>query len=184
MNRIVLVLVALVITVPAVIKSRPSVHYSTPPAFFVYPFPASGITVMVEGDVRHPGIYVISANVMTDSAIVLAKPLQSPGDRGREEIAKLPLINGSTVHVTKKFNNSLVITVGSIPTAQRMILGIPLDIHNMNTADFDRLPGIGPVLASRIVKYRQFNGGKLEPVDLLSVTGIGCKKYNVLKKYF
>jgi len=139
---------------------------------------------MVEGDVRHPGIYVLDANIVTDGAIALAEPVRSPEGWEPEGIGKLPLTNGSAVHVTKKSNNSLVITVGLIPTAQRIILGIPLDIHNMDTDDFDRLPGIGPVLADRIVKYRQINGGKLKPVDLLSVSGIGEKKYSVLKKYF
>lgn len=182
MNRIIVVVVALVVTIPSILKSRPSVHYPTPPAFSVCP--SSVAVVMVQGDVRHPGIYVVGANAMADCVMALAEPVRSPEGWEPEGIGKLPLINGSVIHVTKKQNNSAIITVRSIPTAQRMILGIPLDIHNMGTGDFDRLPGIGPVLADRIVKYRQINGGKLRPVDLLSISGIGEKKYSVLKKYF
>jgi competence protein ComEA len=184
MNRIIVIIVALVVTIPTVLKGRLSVHYPAPPAFFVYSYPSSGTTVMIEGDVRHPGVYVVGANIVTDGAIALAEPVRRPEVWEPEGAGKLPLASGSFAYVTQKPNNSAVITVGSIPTAQRMILGIPLDIHSMNTADFDRLPGIGPVLADRIVKYRQFNGGRLKPLDLLSVSGIGEKKYNVLKKYF
>ena len=47
---------------------------------------------------------------------------------------------------------------------------------NINTADVDQLdtlPGIGPVLAQRIVDYRGANGPFAAPEDLLGVEGIG-----------
>ena len=50
---------------------------------------------------------------------------------------------------------------------------------NLNTADVERLqclPGIGPVLAQRIVDYRDSIGHYEKPEDLLGVAGIGEKK--------
>jgi len=182
MRRVIVLIVALIVTIPTILKSRQSVHYVTPPAFSVYT--SSGTMVMIDGDVRHPGIYVMGANIMTDSAIALAEPTHSLEINRVKAVARLPLSNGSALHVAKNANNSLTITVGSIPTAQRMTLGIPLDIQTMNKDDFDRLPGIGPVLADRIIQYRQNNGGKLKLEDLLSVSGIGEKKYIALKKFF
>ena len=47
---------------------------------------------------------------------------------------------------------------------------------NINTADAERLdtlPGIGPVLAQRIVDYRETNGPFAAPEELLGVEGIG-----------
>ena len=47
---------------------------------------------------------------------------------------------------------------------------------NINTADeteLQRLPGIGPVLAQRIVAWRTENGTFEVPEDLLAVEGIG-----------
>ncbi len=182
MSRVIILIVALIVTIPTIFKSRRSVHYATQSVFSVYT--SSGTMVMIDGDVCHPGVYVMGANIMTDSAITLAEPAHSQEINGVKAVARLPLSNGSVLHVTKKANNSLAITVGSIPTAQRMILGIPLDIQTMNKNDFDRLPGIGPVLADRIIQYRQNNGGKLKLEDLLSVSGIGEKKYSALKKFF
>jgi competence protein ComEA len=54
----------------------------------------------------------------------------------------------------------------------------------LNEADFDRLPGVGPALAKRIVEYRQNNGGILRVEDLLAIEGIGEKKYQQLHGYF
>ena len=47
---------------------------------------------------------------------------------------------------------------------------------NVNTAsesELDRLPGIGQVLASRIVEYRKSNGRFTKCEELLEVKGIG-----------
>ena len=50
------------------------------------------------------------------------------------------------------------------------------DKVNINTADadeLDALPGIGPVLAQRIIDWRTANGPFTSPEDLLQVSGIG-----------
>ena len=47
---------------------------------------------------------------------------------------------------------------------------------NINTADIEQLqllPGIGPVLAQRIVDWREENGDYVIAEDLLAVEGIG-----------
>jgi competence protein ComEA len=68
--------------------------------------------------------------------------------------------------------------------SERITLGIPLDISVMNEVDFDKLPGIGPALAQRIIEFRQNNGGVLRVTDLAFIEGIGEKKYRKIKEYF
>jgi comEA protein len=60
----------------------------------------------------------------------------------------------------------------------------PAVVININTAtaeQLDSLPGVGAKLASRIVDYRQKNGGFKKVEDLMNVQGIGEKNFLKLK---
>jgi len=57
---------------------------------------------------------------------------------------------------------------------------------NLNTAtaeDLQMIPGIGPVLAERIVTYRQENGDFLAINELKNVQGIGDKTLRSIQDY-
>lgn len=59
-------------------------------------------------------------------------------------------------------------------------------IIDINTADEDvlsLLPGIGEVLANRIVEYREKNGPFKDVRDLLNIPGIGETKLNGIIDY-
>ncbi len=55
-----------------------------------------------------------------------------------------------------------------------------LDINNASSEALQDLPGIGPVLAQRIVAARPFQSAD----ELQRVPGIGAKKYELLRSYF
>ena len=60
----------------------------------------------------------------------------------------------------------------------------PAPLVNLNTAtaaDFEKLPGIGPAMAIRIVEYRQKNGNFKKVEELMNVQGIGEKTFLRLK---
>ena len=55
----------------------------------------------------------------------------------------------------------------------------PAFLINVNTASadlLDSLPGIGPVIAQRIVDYRKQNGPFTSKMDLINVEGLGKAK--------
>jgi competence protein ComEA len=58
-----------------------------------------------------------------------------------------------------------------------------LDINRATTADFEKLPGIGPELARRIVTYRKEHGAFRRVEDLLAIRGMGEKKWRTLRPY-
>jgi comEA protein len=56
----------------------------------------------------------------------------------------------------------------------------------LNTADqieLERIPGIGPVMARRILSYRQSKGRFHSVDELLNVKGIGPKKLQKIRPY-
>jgi competence protein ComEA len=56
-----------------------------------------------------------------------------------------------------------------------------VDLNHATVEELDRLPGIGPVLAARIVAQRTERGGFRRPEDLLGVRGIGPRLYDKLR---
>ena len=58
----------------------------------------------------------------------------------------------------------------------------PVDLNRATAADLDALPGIGPVLAQRIVDYRQEQGPFTSVDQLDDVPGIGPALFAQLKK--
>jgi competence protein ComEA len=59
----------------------------------------------------------------------------------------------------------------------------PVDLNRATAADFDQLPGVGPVLAKRMVDYRKSVGRFYAVEDLRGVKGIGKKKLEQLKPF-
>ncbi len=57
---------------------------------------------------------------------------------------------------------------------------------NVNTASVDQLsllPRVGPSVAARIVEFREQNGKFKKPEDLLLVSGIGDRTFDLIRPY-
>ena len=57
----------------------------------------------------------------------------------------------------------------------------PVNINQATMKELEALPGIGPVLAQRIIEKRNRVGKFSSPEDLLKVSGIGPKKLAKIK---
>ena len=58
-----------------------------------------------------------------------------------------------------------------------------VDVNTAGVAELERLPGVGPTLAQRIVAYRTAHGPFQAPEELSRVQGIGPKTYQALEDY-
>lgn len=95
------------------------------------------------------------------------------------------LTGNSNAASDKKEVISSTDTAKSTKAAKGAKKEIPHDV-NINTADKElltRLPGIGPVTADIIIKYRKDNGQFGSIDELTKVKGIGNKTLEKLKPY-
>jgi competence ComEA-like helix-hairpin-helix protein len=58
-----------------------------------------------------------------------------------------------------------------------------IELNSADTFELQRLRGIGPSFAKRIIKYRERLGGYLEKSQLLEIFGMDTAKYNGIKEH-
>ena len=58
-----------------------------------------------------------------------------------------------------------------------------VNVNSASAAELERLPGVGPSLAARIVEHRTKNGNFQKTEDLMLVKGIGEKSFERIKPY-
>ena len=65
----------------------------------------------------------------------------------------------------------------------QLLIGKKIDLNTASAIELELLPGIGPVLASRIIEDREQNGYFSDPSSLDRVPGIGPKILEKLAPY-
>jgi competence protein ComEA len=125
----------------------------------VTPSAASGtVVVHVAGAVRKPGLVTLPAGARVADAIDKAGGARSPRYLASVNLARL-LVDGEQILLGQ--------SVGSGAGAGRVSLG------TASATELEQLPGVGPVLAQRIVQWRTEHGPFRGIDDLSDVSGVG-----------
>ena len=135
--------------------------------------PINPVFVEVTGAAAYPGVYEFPAPPTLPQVWRKARgPEPAPE-------ADLKLASGSRVDLAADGRY----TIGRMNGPRLMTLGLAIDLNLASKEDLEALPGIGPVLAGRIVDYRQRRGPFKNIDDLENVSGIGPKKLALIKPY-
>jgi competence protein ComEA len=141
------------------------------------------IKVYVTGAVKYPGVYSLQENDRMHQAIELAGGALEEAELKFLDMARL-LVDGETILIPLKGE----VSENQVVTGVNNSLGSSSQSSgkvNINTASVqemaDKLDGIGPSLAQRIVDYRNSNGMFKNIEEIKNVSGIGDKRFEAIK---
>lgn len=131
------------------------------------------LVVYVSGAVAHPDVYTLAENSRLKDALLAAGGARPDADVSALNLA-MPLHDGQEVHVPAQGEVPAPASVAAPPgvTAPPGV-ATPLNVNTAAAAELEALPGIGPVLAQRIVEDREANGPYASLEQLARVRGIG-----------
>jgi competence protein ComEA len=134
------------------------------------------VRVHVVGQVRHPGVVTLPSGARVEDALRAAGGATAKADLVRVNLAR-PVVDGEQIVVPKPGEPVTgAAAVGGAPawTGSGVSTG-PVDLNTAGLAELDALPGVGPVLAQRILDWRTQNGRFSTVDELGEVSGIGEK---------
>lgn len=138
--------------------------------------------IQIEGAVVYPGVYSVPPGSRLKDALQAAGGTLAEADLRSLNLARL-LTDGERIDVPYKAGFSPLVentptsqSPSTQPSASTTPQSTPITLLNINYAtqeELEKLPGIGPVLAQRIIEYRETYGPFTDIEELLNVEGIG-----------
>lgn len=174
-------------------------------AYLQKPVSSREIVVYVAGAVEKPGLVRLAADARLDDALKQVSPLpeanlesMNPAEKLKDgqkvnvpfkalPISQESMVGGNSVsagsvgtpaNVNPTLNSKPTLNSNPTPAASSPALASgKININTAGVAELDKLSGVGPVLAERILQYRSEHGPFARAEDLENVSGIGPKIY-------
>jgi competence protein ComEA len=144
------------------------------------------VTVHVVGQVLKPGLVRLPAGSRVADAVAKAGGARPDADLAAINLARV-VADGEQLRVPKPGE----VVVGGPPAASGLGSGPSgagpaqggglVSLNSATVAELDALPGVGPVLAQRIIDWRTEHGRFASVDELGEVSGIGEKVFAQLK---
>ncbi|MGC8484844.1 MAG: ComEA family DNA-binding protein [Candidatus Baltobacteraceae bacterium] len=154
------------------------------------PVPPARLLVDVAGAVAHPGLYRFPPGQRADAALAAAGGALPGADLDRVDLAA-PLVDGEEVLVPKigaPARRGRTLRLPRSAKSKRAkkgaaLLGSRVDLNGAGAATLAEVPGIGPILAERIIAVRR-RDGPFDALDqLLDVAGMSPSRLEQARPY-
>lgn len=152
---------------PVEVAAAPSGGTASAPAS-ASPSPEVVVLVDVAGWVHRPGVYEFTEGARVIDAIDAAGGARSGALLEALNLAA-PLTDGIQILVPREGQES----VAPAPVTGGAVAGGLVNVNSAMATELEELPGIGEVIAQRIIDYRTENGPFATVDELLDVSGIG-----------
>jgi len=152
---------------PVEVATAPSGGTGSAPAS-ASPSPEVVVLVDVAGWVRRPGVYEFTEGARVIDAIDAAGGARSGAVLEALNLAA-PLTDGTQILVPREGQEG----VAPAPVTGGAVAGGLVNVNSAIATELEELPGIGEVIAQRIIDYRTENGPFATVDELLDVSGIG-----------
>jgi competence protein ComEA len=141
------------------------------------------VVVYVAGKVRHPGLVRVPTGSRVADVLALAGGALRGVDLTTLNLARL-VTDGEQIIVGQPAQPTPTKPPGATTSAARPTApNTPVNLNTATLDQLDTLPGVGPVLAQRILDFRTQNGPFTTVDQLQEVPGVGPKKFDSLKPH-
>lgn len=150
----------------------------------------NNICVHISGAVRNSGIVILDGRARIIDAIEAAGGLTEKADISGVNLAYeiadgikiyIPSINGIKDDSIEYISNNSGENIVEETIINKDSSGKKVNINTAEKSELEKLTGIGPSIAEKIVNYRKTNGKFKTIDDIKNVTGIGNSKFEAIK---
>jgi len=145
------------------------------------PSPAP-LMVQVSGAVVDPGVYSLPPGSRVNDAIQAAGGTLPSANALSLNLARL-LEDGQAVRIPTLALTLTRVLVTATPEPTATPYSPFININTATQAELESLPGIGPVLAQRIIAYRQKHGDFAAIEDVKKVYGVSAETFEMIEDF-
>lgn len=185
-------------------QPAPMTLVTTPPGTAQVAQASSEVVVHVIGEVKKPGVVHAKSGDRVEDAIVAVGGAKPSADLEAINLAA-KLEDGAQIYVPPKGGPIPPVPTSPSPSVEAAIPNVrpsatpvspkpssatkvaksvgKVSLNTATAAQLDSLPGVGPSTAQKILDYRMAHGGFSSLEEIMSVKGIGPKKFEAMRPF-
>jgi len=141
----------------------------------------SEIVIQAAGIVKNPGFYVFEREPSIEELVARAGGLEEK--LGSEAWSRsFSVAHGTRVHISSE-HGYLKVSCESMPAAYRVTLEVPISLNRASQDELVAIPEIGPVLARKIINYRNHYGPFTSVEEVQRIPGVGKVRYTTIRPF-